>query len=78
MDMLNAISSLAQSSRQRTIRILAIRILVEHFARDYKTLAIIKELAKSDQHKDVRSEARDALFLGWKEDPDIQVFLDGL
>jgi hypothetical protein len=41
-------------------------------------LAIIKELAKSDQHEHVRIEARDALALGWKEDPAIQVFLDGL
>jgi len=78
VDMLYAIRSLAQSSRQRMIRIIAIRLLVEHFDRDYKTLAIIKELAKSDPHKDVRSEARDALVLGWKEDPAIQVFLDGL
>jgi glutamyl/glutaminyl-tRNA synthetase len=77
-DMLNAIRSLAQSSRQRIIRIIAIRILVNHFDRDDKTLAIIKELAKSDQHEDVRIEARDALALGWKEDPAIQVFLDGL
>jgi predicted NACHT family NTPase len=77
-DMLNAIRSLAQSSRQRTIRIIAIGILVNHFDRDDKTLAIIKELAKSDQHEDVRIEARGALALGWKEDPAIQVFLDGL
>jgi len=77
-DMLNAIRSLAQSSRQRTIRIIAIGILVNHFDRDDQTLAIIKELAKSDQHEDVRIEARNALALGWKEDPAIQVFLDGL
>ena len=46
--------------------------------RRLQSLVIIKEFAKSDQHKDVLSEARNSLALWWKEDPATQVYLDGL
>ena len=78
-DMLDAIRSLAQSSRHKSTRIIAISILPTHFLdRDNKTLAIIKELAQSDQDAEIRRNARLALALGWKDDPTIEAFLDSL
>jgi hypothetical protein len=78
-DMLDAIRSLAQSSRHKSTRIIAISILPTHcLDRDNKTLAIIKELAQSDQDADIRRNARLALALGWKDDPTIEAFLDSL
>jgi hypothetical protein len=78
-DMLDLIRSLAQSSRHKSTRIIAIGVLPTHFLdRDNKTLAIIKELAQSDQDEDIRRNARLTLSAGWKDDPTIEDFLDSL
>jgi hypothetical protein len=78
-DVLDLIRSLAQSSRHKSTRIIAIGVLPTHFLdRDNKTLAIIKELAQSDQDEDIRRNARLTLSAGWKDDPTIEDFLDSL
>jgi hypothetical protein len=78
-DMLDLIRSPAQSSSHKSTRIVAIGMLPTHFLdRDNKTLAIIKELAQSDQDEDIRRNARLTLSAGWKDDPTIEDFLDSL
>jgi hypothetical protein len=68
----------AQSDEQEFVRWLAASLLAEFLNAKSDILPILKELAQSDEAGLVRKMAFERLALAWKDDPEIQVFLQGL
>ncbi len=60
------------------MRWVAVSLLAEFLEDKSDILPILKEIAQSDEADLVRKMAIEKLAQGWKDDPEIQAFLQGL
>jgi hypothetical protein len=75
---LKTLEDIAQSDEQELVRWLAVSLLAEFLKDKSDILPILKERAQSDAANLVRTFAIKELSGAWKEDPEIQAFLQGL